>query len=90
MPLHFDFGNNNNFQSRDFDPVFEDLLIMGGGSCVSYGIGSYGSFGAALAGQTCKAIHRRFDGGIIQCPSNGSEIEHLAINSDELLFQGSQ
>ncbi len=88
MPLHFEVKHSKTLQPRHFDPVFEDLLIMGGSSCVSYGIGSYGSFGAALATQTCKAIHRRFDGAIVQCPNNRSDTEYIPVNSNEMLFRG--
>jgi len=38
--------------------AFADLLLLGNATCVSYGIGGYGRFGAKLANESCMTQHR--------------------------------
>ena len=57
----------------EFYPLFEDLLIMGGSQCVAHGVGSFGAFGAGLAGDRCRAIHRDPFGNLQRCPNSRSE-----------------
>jgi hypothetical protein len=44
---------------KEYFPLFEDLLIIGGSQCVSFGVGGFGEFGAALTGSKCQNIHRQ-------------------------------
>jgi hypothetical protein len=44
--------------ATDLFPAFIDLFILAGSSCVSYGMGGYGIFGARLAGEQCLVQHR--------------------------------
>ncbi len=84
-PLHMEGNHSSN--AIDFFPVFEDLLIMGGSRCVSHGIGSFGSFGAALSsGNKCRAIHRRFTGRKLECPNEISLQDPVVINATEMAF----
>jgi len=53
----------------EFYPIIEDLLIMGGSQCVAHGVGSFGAFGAGLAGNRCRAIHRAPSGKPERCPN---------------------
>lgn len=84
-PLHME-GNHANSTASEFYSVFEDLLIMGGSRCVSHGIGSFGSFGAGLAGNRCDVIHRAHTGRRLQCPNDKSKIMPVSINAEELAF----
>jgi hypothetical protein len=82
-PPHVE-GNHVN---ADFTSVFEDLLMMGGSKCVAHGIGSFGSFGAALAGNRCRAIHRLHNGHSKQCPNLLTSPDPVTFNSTEMLFE---
>ena len=74
--------NNTNVENT-FYPLFEDLLIMEGGSCVAHGLGS---FGAGLNGNRCRAVHRKFTVAPIKCPNNDTNIEFGPITNNELIF----
>lgn len=70
---HIDVFNSSSSEAsmeESYYPLFEDLLIMGGSKCVAHGVGSYGAFGAGLAGNRCSALHRRFTGIPLKCPNN--------------------
>ena len=67
-PLHMDGGES--LTPSDYFSGFEDLLIMGGSKCISHGMGSFGSFAYALSGQSCRAIHRKFNGNSVPCPND--------------------
>jgi hypothetical protein len=54
---HIEFTGLQN--ATDLFPVFIDLFMLGGSSCVSYGMGGYGRFGARLAGEQCLVRHRK-------------------------------
>ena len=82
---HFDVTDNVTYTAEDFYPLFEDLLIVGGSKCVALGIGSFGAFGAALAGNRCRALHRRPNGDILKCPNNRTNVEYIGILSDLML-----
>jgi hypothetical protein len=67
-------------------PIIEDLFIMGGSRCVSHGIGSFGAFGAGLAGNRCRAVHRDWRAKSVECP-NVRQVKWLAnVTDDTLLF----
>ncbi len=84
-PLHMEGNHSSN--ALDFFPVFEDLLMMGGSRCVSHGMGSFGSFGAALSsGNKCRAVHRKFNGRLMECPNQNSLQHPVAINATEMVF----
>ena len=85
-PLHMDGNNNQKSNVTDFYSVFEDLLIMGGSRCVAHGIGSFGSFGAGLTGNKCRAIHRKFNAVTVQCPNDRAERVGIAIDAKEMMF----
>jgi hypothetical protein len=70
----------------EFYPIVEDLFIMGGGRCVSHGIGSFGAFAAGLSGNRCRAIHRNYKGVVQKCPNPRSDIILGNVTNDELLF----
>ena len=82
--IHIEFDNTN--AEETFYPLFEDLLIMGGGSCVAHGIGSFGAFGAGLTGNRCRAMHRNYRGAPIKCPNNDTRIESVPITNNELIL----
>jgi hypothetical protein len=44
--------------ATDLFPAFIDLFILGGSSCVAFGMGGYGRFGSRLAGEQCSVQHR--------------------------------
>jgi len=46
---------------------------MGGSSCVSHGVGSFGAFGAALSMSGCRAIHRKWNSYAIFCPNDRTD-----------------
>lgn len=46
---------------------------MGGSKCVVHGIGSFGAFGAALASNRCRALHRDLYDRPLKCPNNHTE-----------------
>lgn len=68
-PLHFDIDSLETSHSspQDFYSLFEDLLIMGGSSCVGFGEGSFGSLGAALIGNTCFVYYKVIQGQLHVC-----------------------
>lgn len=84
--LHSESMNYKDKDKSDYYPIIEDLLIMGGSDCVSHGIGSFGSFGAALAGSSCRAIHRKFNGEPIKCPNNRGDRRGIPIDPQQMLF----
>jgi hypothetical protein len=85
-PLHMgNLEDSHRHQAHEYFSIFEDLLIMGGSKCVSHGVGSFGSFAAALAGNKCRAIHRKFTGISVQCP-NDRALKKLVPITNELLF----
>jgi hypothetical protein len=53
---HVAFSSNT--EADGFMNVFEDLMILGLGKCVSHGMGGYGRLGAALSGGICVTAHR--------------------------------
>ena len=69
----------------DFYSGFEDLLIMGGSRCIVHGIGSFGSFGAGLIGNRCRAIHRAFNGKPDPCPNDRTPNYTIPFDNVELL-----
>jgi hypothetical protein len=70
----------------EFYPIVEDLLIMGGSQCVAHGVGSFGAFGAGLAGNRCRAIHRAPNGKPEHCPNiRGNNLVVNITVSDLLL-----
>jgi len=87
-PLHSE-GANPGSQISDFFPLFEDLLIMGGGRCVAHGMGSFGAFAAGLTGNRCRAIHRKFNGKPLACPNDKTKIEctrNTELHEGKILF----
>ena len=86
MPVHVGIREYQQFHRSDFYSVFEDLLIMGGSRCVSHGIGSFGSFGAGLSGNRCRAVHRKHTGQIVSCPNDRGEQKKIEILEKEKLF----
>ena len=77
---HFDDGEIN------FYPIFEDLLIMGGSRCVAHGVGGFGSFGAGLCGNRCRAIHRLTRSGSHGCPNNLGDRKSVPIDESNMMF----
>jgi hypothetical protein len=86
-PLHMgNLEDSHHHEAMEYFSIFEDLLIMGGSKCVSHGVGSFGSFGAALAGNSCRAIHRKFTGSLVECPNDRTERRWVPV-TNELLFE---
>mmetsp|Transcript_6203 Transcript_6203/g.7673 ORF Transcript_6203/g.7673 Transcript_6203/m.7673 type:complete len:232 (+) Transcript_6203:1-696(+) len=85
-PLHMDGNHNQMSNASDFYSVFEDLLIMGGSRCVAHGIGSFGSFGAGLSGNRCRAIHRKYNAQPVNCPNEQGMRRSLDIHASEMIF----
>ncbi len=83
-PLHME--GNMSTSALDFYPVFEDLLIMGGSLCVSHGVGSFGSLGAGLGSNRCRAIHRNHHGKVVECPNEYDKPKAVVINTTEMMF----
>jgi len=84
-PLHIDKDDGwPGSKPQDFYSVFEDLLIMGGSKCVAHGIGSFGSMGAGLIGNECRAIHRIYNGNQQKCPNNRADKDMCALNQTEM------
>lgn len=80
-PLHIDRDDGSpGSVPSDFYSGFEDLLIMGGSSCVSHGVGSFGSLGAALSGNQCRALHRIWNGEPIACPNIRAETHFVSVD----------
>ncbi|GFH54628.1 hypothetical protein CTEN210_11104 [Chaetoceros tenuissimus] len=77
---------SNSGSVEDFYPMVEDLLIMGASKCVSLGIGSYGAFAAGIAGNRCKALHRKYNGAPIDCPNDRGVMRKLVIDKNLLVF----
>ena len=69
----------------EFYPLIEDLLIMGGSACVSHGVGSFGAFAAGLAGNRCRAIHRKPTGKTEKCPNNRAENVVIEITNEYVM-----
>ena len=85
-PLHLgNLETASQHKVEEFYSIFEDLLIMGGGTCVSHGVGSFGSFAAALTGTNCRAIHRKFTGGLVTCPNDRGD-RRLVNITEPVLF----
>ena len=83
-PFHME--GNTSSSALDFYPIFEDLLIMGGSRCVAHGVGSFGSLGAGLGSNKCRAIHRNHRGLPLQCPNDHSLPKAVVINVTEMIF----
>ena len=83
---HFDTSTRNYKKFEEFYPVFEDLLIMGGSKCVSHGVGSFGSLGAGLTGNKCRARHRKPSGRRDFCPNDAFNSDPIKIDPNEMLF----
>ena len=80
-PLHIDRDDGwPGSKPSDFFSGFEDLLIMGGSKCVAHGIGSFGSFGAGLIDNKCKAIHRKYNGVRVRCPNDRADRNLVSTN----------
>eukprot|EP00588_Corethron_pennatum_P009191 CAMPEP_0194272202 /NCGR_PEP_ID=MMETSP0169-20130528/5822_1 /TAXON_ID=218684 /ORGANISM="Corethron pennatum, Strain L29A3" /LENGTH=304 /DNA_ID=CAMNT_0039014807 /DNA_START=595 /DNA_END=1509 /DNA_ORIENTATION=+ len=58
-------GKTDGRIESDYYSIFEDLLMMASGRCVSYGIGDYGKFAARLTGnlRSCSFEHQLSPGG---------------------------
>jgi len=85
-PLHMgNLEESHEHNAVDYFSIFEDLLIMGGSKCVAYGVGSFGSFGAAIAGNQCRAIHRKFNGAFVKCP-NDRVLKRFVPITEPLLY----
>lgn len=86
---HLDGGDDKDtvpHYAAGFYPIIEDLFIMGGSRCVAHGIGSFGAFGAGLAGNRCRVLHRDTSGNTVECP-NISQLKWLGnVTDDGLLF----
>ena len=94
MPLHTDVKTissnvttSKKDKVQDFYNVFEDLLIMGGSKCVAHGVGSFGSFGAGLAGNRCRSVHRKSIGYSVPCPNERGVRKPIAIEANGMLFR---
>ena len=86
IPPHFDVKQKNVSDVAEYYSVFEDLLILGGSKCVTYGVGSYGSFGAGLAGNKCRTVHRKAKGVDAPCPNDRGDRKPIPIYANETLF----
>ncbi len=82
MPVHVGITEYQKYTHSDFYSVFEELLIMGGSRCVAHGMGSFGSFGAGLAGNTCRAVHRKHNGRPERCPNDRGIPKKMKILND--------
>ena len=81
---HFEYEHK--IDHVEFYPLIEDLLIMGGSQCVSHGVGGFGAFGAGLAGNRCRAIHRKPAGATEPCPNGRGASVVVNITDDYLIF----
>jgi hypothetical protein len=53
-------------------------------------MGSFGSFGAGLAGNNCRAVHRRYNGLPEKCPNDRGVPKAMSIlDSDKLSLEES-
>ena len=77
---HIDVFNSSSTEESYYS-LFEDLLIMGGSKCVAHGVGSFGAFGAGLAGNRCRALHRRYNGIPSKCTIEVPMYVDIANNS---------
>ena len=59
---------------------------MGGSSCVTHGVGSFGAFGAGLIGNKCRSVHRKYQGSPTMCPNDLSPKLFVPIIDDDLIF----
>ena len=85
-PLHMgNLEDSRSHQAAEYNSIFEDLLIIGGSKCVAHGVGSFGSFGAAIAGNQCRAVHRKFTGALVKCPNDRALKRVVPIN-EPLLY----
>jgi hypothetical protein len=82
--LHMEYSSNNSATS--LYSVIEDLLIMGGSKCVAHGVGSFGAFGASLAGNRCRAMHRKHSGKPLECPNYEGATHYHNITDEHRLF----
>ncbi|KAL3930563.1 MAG: hypothetical protein SGBAC_011710, partial [Bacillariaceae sp.] len=55
---HLDLDTANN-SAYDMFPLFFDISMLSHAKCLSFGIGSYGRFGARLSGLSCITQHRK-------------------------------
>ena len=83
---HIDEFNSSSTE-ESYYPLFEDLLIMGGSKCVVHGIGSFGAFGAGLAGNRCRVLHQKYNGQSLKCPNNHAVPRYAAVTSNEWLLE---
>ncbi|GFH44275.1 hypothetical protein CTEN210_00749 [Chaetoceros tenuissimus] len=81
---HMEYHKTNS--DEDFYPLIEDLLVMGGSKCVAHGVGSFGAFGASLAGNRCRAMHRRHSGKPLECPNYEGATHYHNITDEHRLF----
>ncbi|GFH54952.1 hypothetical protein CTEN210_11428 [Chaetoceros tenuissimus] len=81
--LHMEYSSNNTATS--LYPVIEDLLIMGGSKCVAHGVGSFGSFAAALSGNRCRAVHRNAKGDTESCPNDKAAAKMVEITKEYMI-----
>ena len=81
--LHMEYSSNESATS--LYPVIEDLLIMGGSKCVAHGLGSFGSFAAALSGNRCRAVHRNTKGDRESCPNDKAAGKLVEITKDYMI-----
>ena len=73
-------------KASDYYSIFEDILIIGGSSCVTHGVGSFGAFGAGLIGNKCRSVHRKYQGSPTTCPNDLSPKLFVPIIDDDLIF----
>jgi hypothetical protein len=60
---------------------------MGGSQCVVHGVGSFGAFAAGLAGNQCRAIHRKPSSGAPDpCPNSRGDNFVVNITDKDLVF----
>jgi len=79
--------NEHKIDHVEFFPLIEDLLIIGGSQCVAHGVGSFGAFGAGLAGNQCRAIHRKPSSGAPEpCPNTRGDNNVVNITDANLIF----
>ena len=86
---HLEYGHKGGHELDHVElyPLIEDLLILGGSQCVAHGIGSFGAFGAGLAGDRCRAIHRSpVHGGAENCPNGRGNTVIKNITDEDLIF----
>ncbi|GFH61044.1 hypothetical protein CTEN210_17520 [Chaetoceros tenuissimus] len=82
---HIDEFNSSSTE-ESYYPLFEYLLIMGGSKCVVHGIGSFGTFGAGLAGNRCRVLHQKYNGQSLKCPNNHTVPRYADVTNNEWLL----